>query len=108
LQALSKKVKYLRDLTPDLGAYVKNEVRIHISVVSPLFLYPDFGRFEIVELMTSKADMNEPDWQHTFWGSNYSKLKAIKKKYDPRDVFWCHPCVGNEGWKEDGVKLCRI
>ncbi|KAL2884266.1 hypothetical protein SGCOL_000206 [Colletotrichum sp. CLE4] len=51
----------------------------------------------------------EDDWQHTFWGTNYERLLEIKKTVDPDDVFWCQPCVGNEGWKQrsDG-RLCRI
>ncbi|KAH6684650.1 hypothetical protein B0J14DRAFT_527517 [Halenospora varia] len=76
-------VKALRDLTPNMGAYV-NEV-----------------------CSTIPADPNEPDFQHAFWGTNYERLLAIKKKLDPTDVLWCHPCVGNEGWEVvDGV-LCR-
>ena len=55
-----------------------------------------------------QANINEPDWQQTFWGTNYPKLASIKNKYDPTDVFWCHPCVGNEGWKEVGNQLCRV
>ncbi|KAI3552786.1 FAD binding domain-containing protein [Colletotrichum abscissum] len=51
----------------------------------------------------------EEDWQHTFWGTNYERLLKIKKTVDPDDVFWCQPCVGNEGWKQrsDG-QLCRV
>lgn len=70
-------VEGLRRMAPDSGAYV-NEA------------YPD-----------------EPDFQHAFWGDNYERLLAIKKKVDPEDVLWCHPCVGNEGWElVDGV-LCK-
>lgn len=51
----------------------------------------------------------EPNWQKTFWGGNYKKLLSIKKSVDPKDVLWCVPCVGNEGWEEhqDG-RLCRV
>lgn len=55
-----------------------------------------------------QANINEPQWQETFWGSNYEKLVEIKRKYDPEDVFWCHPCVGNEGWEVVGDALCRV
>lgn len=71
-------VEGLRKLTPGMGAYV-NEA------------YP-----------------YEKDWQHVFWGSNYERLSAIKKKVDPEDVLWCHPCVGNEGWHVVDDILCRI
>ena len=52
---------------------------------------------------------NEPNPGETFWGTNYAKLLATKRKYDPKDVFWCTPCVGNEHWKEtkDG-RLCKV
>ncbi|KAF4983056.1 hypothetical protein FZEAL_1456 [Fusarium zealandicum] len=51
----------------------------------------------------------EKDWQQTFWGANYDRLLKIKKKVDPKDVLWCYPCVGSEGWQEksDG-QLCRV
>ncbi|KAF2149665.1 FAD-binding domain-containing protein [Myriangium duriaei CBS 260.36] len=44
----------------------------------------------------NEAAYNEPNPQNTFWGSNYNKLKAIKIKYDPTNVFWCNPCVNSE------------
>ncbi|KAM5342131.1 hypothetical protein ACJ41O_015162 [Fusarium nematophilum] len=69
----------LRKLTPDTGSYI------------------------------NEAFPFEPDWQHTFWGDNYERLLSIKKAVDPKDVLWCVPCVGNEGWKQrhDG-RLCRV
>lgn len=55
-----------------------------------------------------QANINEPQWQETFWGSNYEKLVEIKRKFDPEDVLWCDPCVGNEGWEVVGDALCRV
>ncbi|KAK0390544.1 hypothetical protein NLU13_0048 [Sarocladium strictum] len=53
----------------------------------------------------------EKDWQSSFWGANYDKLLAIKRKVDPEDVFWCKPCVGYDRWMEveteHGRQLCR-
>lgn len=37
-----------------------------------------------------------PDWKERYWGSNYDRLLAIKKKYDPRNHFGCRHCVGDE------------
>ena len=76
----------LRDLAPDTGAYV------------------------------NEADPLEPDWQKTFWGENYPRLARLKKKWDPRGVFWCRPCVGNEDWVVEGGdaigqhegRICRV
>ena len=71
-------VAALRKLAPDMGAYM------------------------------NEADPNEPNWQEAFWGSNYPRLLEIKRKIDPDDVLWCHPCVGSERWEVVGDGLCRI
>jgi len=71
-------LSYLRTLDPTSGAYV------------------------------NEADPWEPNWQQAFWGTNYPRLLSIKKKVDPEDVFWCSPCVGNEGWEEIEGTLCRV
>jgi hypothetical protein len=71
-------VEALRVLAPDSGAYV------------------------------NEADANEPNFQQAFWGSNYPRLLDIKRRFDPDDVFWCMPCVGNERWHEVGNLLCRV
>ncbi|KAJ2900343.1 FAD-binding domain-containing protein [Zalerion maritima] len=75
---IETRVSYLRELTPDTGSYV-NEAYVY-----------------------------EPDFQHAFWGNNYDRLLAIKRRIDPLDVLWCHPCVGNERWEEVGGKLCKV
>ncbi|KAF2092444.1 FAD-binding domain-containing protein [Rhizodiscina lignyota] len=56
----------------------------------------------------NEAYWNEPNFQQAFWGSNYKRLQEIKRAVDPDDVFWCHVCVGSEGWKEIGESLCRV
>ncbi|KAJ8123346.1 hypothetical protein ONZ43_g688 [Nemania bipapillata] len=68
----------LRQLAPDMGAYV------------------------------NENNPGERDWQHAFWGENYERLLQIKRTYDPEDVLWCAPCVGNERWEQIGYRLCRI
>ncbi|KFZ14095.1 hypothetical protein V502_06248 [Pseudogymnoascus sp. VKM F-4520 (FW-2644)] len=67
----------LRKIAPDTGAYI------------------------------NEADLYEPSFQKTFWGANYPRLWLIKKILDPLDVFWCSPCVGNEGWEVVDDALCR-
>ncbi|KAF2103040.1 FAD binding domain-containing protein, partial [Rhizodiscina lignyota] len=66
-------------------------------------LAPDSGAY------FNEPDVFEPDWQYTFFGKNYPKLRDIKKKYDPNGLFWCRSCVGSEDWVEqsDG-KLCQV
>ncbi|TVY92958.1 putative FAD-linked oxidoreductase [Lachnellula willkommii] len=56
----------------------------------------------------NEAYWNEPNFQQAFWGYNYERLLQIKKAVDPDDVFWCHVCVGSEGWEMVGNSLCRV
>jgi Berberine and berberine like len=53
-----------------------------------------------------KADVNEPNFQQAFWGSNYPRLLSIKRRLDAGDLFWCAACVGNERWVVKGDVLC--
>jgi len=64
-------MKIIRDATPGAGTYV------------------------------NETDYFEPDWQQAFWGENYPRLLAIKRKVDPDGMFWCHHCVGSEARRED-------
>jgi len=41
-------------------------------------------------------------WREEFWGKNYSRLRAIKTKYDPDGLFFVHHGVGSEDWSADG------
>jgi FAD/FMN-containing dehydrogenase len=50
----------------------------------------------------SESDYFEHGWQHAFWGSNYSRLLATKRKYDPAGLFFVHHGVGSEEWSADG------
>jgi FAD/FMN-containing dehydrogenase len=50
----------------------------------------------------SESNYFERDWQHAFWGSNYSRLLAVKRKYDPAGLFFVHHGVGSEEWSADG------
>ncbi|KIY46449.1 hypothetical protein FISHEDRAFT_47285, partial [Fistulina hepatica ATCC 64428] len=63
-----------------------------------------------------EGDINEPDWQQAFYGSNYQRLYDLKKYYDPDDVFYATTAVGSENWEvvnadnlpiQNG-KLCRL
>ncbi|KAJ7865538.1 FAD-binding domain-containing protein, partial [Mycena leptocephala] len=54
----------------------------------------------------NEADVLEPNFQTTFFGENYAKLSAIKRKYDPQDLWIVGAGVGSERWDEWG--LCKI
>lgn len=48
----------------------------------------------------NEADWTEPDWQQTFFGSNYGRLLEVKRQYDPSGLFNCWKCVGWTGADE--------
>jgi FAD/FMN-containing dehydrogenase len=50
----------------------------------------------------SESDFFEPRWRRSFWGSNYPRLAAVKKQYDPDGLFTVHHGVGSEEWSADG------
>ena len=50
----------------------------------------------------SESDFFERSWQQSFWGPNYPRLAAVKKKYDPAGLFFVHHGVGSEAWSADG------
>jgi hypothetical protein len=52
----------------------------------------------------SETDYFEQRWQRSFWGSNYPKLAAVKRKYDPGGLFFIHHGVGSEEWSADGFE----
>lgn len=66
----------------------------------------------------AESDYMEPDWQESFWGSNYARLLSIKQRYDPQELFYVHHGVGSEGWAMDRYivgnvpsqagRLCRV
>ncbi|KAI4704725.1 hypothetical protein J4E89_009602 [Alternaria sp. Ai002NY15] len=66
----------------------------------------------------NEADIQEPNWQTDFYGAkNYPKLLAIKKKWDPKSVFYATTAVGSQDWEirdgEQGTqtqngRLCRV
>jgi FAD/FMN-containing dehydrogenase len=50
----------------------------------------------------SESNYFNESWQEAFWGPNYPRLRAIKKKYDPTGLFFVHHGVGSEEWSADG------
>ncbi len=50
----------------------------------------------------AESNYFEKGWQQAYWGSNYSRLAEIKKKYDPDGLFFVHNGVGSEQWTTDG------
>lgn len=55
----------------------------------------------------SESNYFEADWQQSFWGANYMRLRAVKDSYDPEGLFFVHHGVGSEDWSPDGFTRLR-
>ncbi|KAH8884410.1 isoamyl alcohol oxidase-like protein [Thozetella sp. PMI_491] len=64
----------------------------------------------------AEADINEPNFQQSFFGSNYDRLYSLKQQYDPNGLFYTPTGVGSEDWVVTGQvqwiptqngRLCR-
>ncbi|KAM6493981.1 FAD-binding domain containing protein [Amanita muscaria] len=54
----------------------------------------------------NEASLYEKNFQNTFFGSHYPRLKAIKSVYDPNDLFIVTEGVGSDDW--DQSLNCRL
>ena len=70
--AVAKAIGVIRDAVPDAGSYL------------------------------SEAGFSDPEWQRRCFGDNYPRLLAVKRHYDPDDLFTTHHGVGSEKWSADG------
>ena len=83
-------------LEPDLAAARRHRDAIDRATHELLKAAPKSGSY------VSESDFFETSWQRSYWGSNYPRLAAVKKKYDPQGLFYVHHGVGSEGWSSDG------
>ncbi|MEO6799084.1 MAG: FAD-binding oxidoreductase [Rhodanobacter sp.] len=81
---------------PDLAKARREAAAIGRSMEALLKLAPRAGSY------VSESDYFQRDWQRAFWGSNYPRLAATKRKYDPEGLFFVHHGVGSETWSADG------
>jgi hypothetical protein len=64
----------------------------------------------------NEADIQEPNWKQSFYGSNYPRLLKVKQNWDPHEVFYVTTGVGSDAWEvrapEGGPtqngRLCRV
>ncbi len=81
---------------PDLAKARRDAARIGTAMAALRKVAPHAGAY------VSESDYFQRDWQRAFWGSNYRRLAAVKRKYDPEGLFFVHHGVGSEGWSADG------
>lgn len=56
----------------------------------------------------NEGNFEQTDFQTQFFGTNYARLRQLKKEYDPTDVFYARKMVGSEDWNvEADGRLCR-
>lgn len=75
---------------PDVALARRQARQVHDAMAELRKLVPQPGSY------VSESDYFEPDWQHAFWGANYERLLAVKRKYDPDRLFTVHHGVGSE------------
>jgi len=81
---------------PDVEAGRRNAAAINRSMAELLKVAATPAAY------VSESDYFERNWQQSFWGSNYARLAAIKRTYDPHGLFFVRHGVGSEDWSDDG------
>ncbi|KAI0114135.1 hypothetical protein GGR51DRAFT_505599 [Nemania sp. FL0031] len=81
---------------------VPQDYVLDVTIPALKALAPDGGAY------LNEANRLQSDWKQAFYGANYDKLRAVKKKYDPNDLFYANTAVGSEAWVSDSDgRLCR-
>ncbi|MFZ0807255.1 MAG: FAD-dependent oxidoreductase [Candidatus Sulfotelmatobacter sp.] len=86
----------VRGHEPDGEAGRKAREEIHACVNALRAIVPNDGAY------VSESNFFQENWQQAYWGSNFARLAAVKKKYDPTGLFFVHNGVGSEDWSENG------
>ncbi len=82
---------------PRNDAKAARDARAVDASIAPLNrIVPNGGSY------VSESNYFNANWAQAFWGANYSKLRAVKAKYDPAGLFIVRHGVGSEGWSDDG------
>ena len=88
----------LRGYSPDLANARHDAAGVAKAMVELRKVVPEPGSY------LAETSYFERDWQKSFWGSNYPRLRQIKDKYDPDGLFFVHHGVGSEDWSADGFE----
>lgn len=81
---------------PNLALAREQAAKIDLAMKELLRIAPGGGAY------VSESNYFQSNWQKAFWGANYSKLEAVKKRYDPTGLFYMWHGVGSEAWSPDG------
>jgi FAD/FMN-containing dehydrogenase len=84
--------------TLDLTSARMDSRDIDLAAASLRKIAPDAGSY------VSESNYFNRSWQKDYWGTNYSRLRSIKTKYDPDGLFFVHHGVGSEDWSADGFE----
>ncbi len=81
---------------PDLAVARRRREAVGRAMDELLRVVPGAGAY------VAESDFFESAWPQSFWGSNYPRLAAVKRRYDPAGLFVVHHGVGSEEWSADG------
>jgi FAD/FMN-containing dehydrogenase len=81
---------------PDEAAARRNAAAINRAMDELSKVVPRPGSY------VAESDFFEREWREAFWGANYPRLAAVKRRYDPAGLFVVHHGVGSEEWSADG------
>jgi FAD/FMN-containing dehydrogenase len=85
----------------DLPAARRGKVAIDRAAAELRKLAPGAGSY------VSESNYFNASWPQAYWGRNYPRLRAIKRKYDPDGLFFVHHGVGSEDWSGDGFERVK-
>ncbi|EFI26524.1 FAD binding domain-containing protein [Coprinopsis cinerea okayama7 len=57
----------------------------------------------------NEGNLEEPNWQEAYWGSNYPRLNALKEEWDPLGVLYARTTPVTELWEviDFNRRLCK-
>jgi FAD/FMN-containing dehydrogenase len=87
---------------PDLAVARTNAQAISRAFDALATVAPGAGAY------LSEADFFDPNWKTSYWGPNFDRLAAIKKRYDPDGLFFTHHGIGSDEWSADGFTRLRM
>ena len=76
---------------------IRNMTNVEIPILRGVEGEENMGAY------VNEASPYEPGFQKSFWGDNYEKLYAVKKRWDPKGLFITRMGVGSEDWDDAGV-----